>query len=689
MTGPHPNQTFNKAVAAIVAFVVAIAVFRAGDIWNMKLLLLTPCVGYQLWRYGHWQWSAVDVTVAMLWLYDVVQCFIAADTQSAIVAAGQATTAAAVYWLVRACADRRLLTNLLVLIAVALAVVFTGTFFVFRKAVTDAGFESCYDFRYLLSPLTMSPNIITSLLLALTGISLSTGRHRDMAASVFTSAALLLSFSRGAILSLGLLGTVLVAVLGNRGEKLRTAAVVAGAFVVVWLCCPTEMTTALNMSGTESQRRSTMSRVSGSQAAAIAFAHNPATGYGPRSFMTATDSLNDPKNTGAITNLAPNWIAEIAVEKGAAGLALYAALLLATGVAVWRNRRNRTTLVCGATLLALAFKEMTQSTVYGATSGMILVAILLSLIQPQPAIDRNQRNRLTAIAVMIAMFVGTLTADIAAYRTRQLTELTFKASTECRNGNFSTAMRTLDSLPPSGVVNTAKAIVCLNAFAAENDTLWLTKAKDCLNIAVDDSLTAELRAMTRLMKDKAECRRDTWHYIPYEHALWLYRSGHKKESFAAMKNIIPEEPRLFDATNGKPFADDTAFISRLQTELTTALHADKALTPDSKARQGYLAMRLGDTATAESRLLAATSAMPSYSTPWKLLAEINSARGDTATANLYKRRFRLLDYGILHSSTASETEPVHQTVSPQWNRITVKYRIWHNTVLPILQLEGQ
>lgn len=685
MTG---SKRVCKTIAAIVAVVVAMAAFRMADEWNLKLLLLAPCVGYVLWRQGCRQWSAVDVAVGALWGYDVVQCFIAADTESAMAAMGPATTAMAVYWLARHGTDRRLLTGLLTVMAVALGAVFTGTFVVFRRAVADAGFGSCYDFRYLLTPLTMTPNMITSLLLALTGICLSSGRGRDTAAAGFVAAAMLLSFSRGAILALGLLGATLAATLDGRREKLRTAAVVASAFAAVWLCCPREMTTALSMASTESQRLSAMSRVSGTQAAAAAFAEKPVTGHGPYSYITATDPWND--STGAITNLAPNWIAEIAVDKGAAGLALYAALGLTACAAVWRYRRNRATLVCGATLLALAFKEMTQSTVYGSTAGMTLVALLLALLQPPTTTEENKRDYVAAAIGMILIAGCAAAADIAGYRARQQTIITAKAAEECRKGDFEAAISTLDRLPANGAVNTAKAIVAINAFAAGNDTVRLSEAEKWLDSGVADSLTAELRALTALMRNKPDGVRGRWSHIPYEHAVWLGRSGRKSEALAALKRVVAEEPRLIDAVAGEPFAMDSAFMAQLHEGLRADLMRNRAdLTPAIMARQGYLALRLGDTATAEARLRAATTAMPSYSTPWRLLAEISSSRGDTVAADLYTRRFQLLDNGIMNASAAFKTVSDTLTGSPQWGRIAVKYRIRHNTVLPPLLPQRQ
>lgn len=66
------------------------------------------------------------------------------------------------------------------------------------------------------------------------------------------------------------------------------------------------------------------------------------------------------------------------------------------------------------------------------------------------------------------------------------------------------------------------------------------------------------------------------------------------------------------------------------------------------------------------------------------MAEISSLRGDTVAADLYTRRFRLLDNGIMNASAAFKTVPDTLTGSPQWGRIAVKYRIRHNTVLPRL-----
>lgn len=672
------------AITVVIVAMTAISVFCMDDPWCLKLALLLPCVAIGCRRIPR-PLSGIDIAVLLIWASDVAQCLTSVNASSSVLSLGPSTTALAVYALVRCGVNRRMLVSGICCIGLILAITMCGTFIVFKRAVMNAAFENSYNFRYLLNPMGLTLNMATSMLLITSGFCfIGKSRWAD-AAGTLVCFAIMLSFSRGAILSLILLAATLALFVRPWKEGMKRAGAIAVAAVIVGICCHGEFTTASGMNRTASQQQSTMSRVNGTEAALQVFMERPVTGHGTGNYMQATDRINDPDNSVALTNLAPNWLSQIAVEKGAAGLALYALLGIMAATATWRGRHRRTTIVCACTLTALAFKEMTQSTVLYRPGGMILTCIMLALLQPQ---GKEYSYSIKISVIGTAIFALCLIAvDTASYRATNLYNLTAKAAALSKNGEFEKALRILDNGGTYPYLETAKAIVEINAYTATGDTAILSRAYGRLQPSGQtDKLNASLAEYTKMLKGDTgnSCNTDISDPTGYYKARALYAAGQKIQTTNAMARYVTLTPALLDIImHDTMLTADTAFMKQLQATLL-ADKPGKNATPAENARYGYTAFRLGDTLSAEQSLLKATAQMPSYSTPWRILGQISEARGDTAQAHVFYNRHRLLSDGILWSGKTAGNAYTPGNASPQWRQTATKYAMWHHIMLPSL-----
>lgn len=678
------NRRLTTAITVVIVAMTAISVFCMDDPWYLKLALLLPCVAIGCRRIPR-PLSGIDIAVLLIWVSDVAQCLTSVNASSSVLSLGPSTTALAVYALVRCGTNRRMLVSGICCIGLILAITMCGTFIVFKRAVLDAAFENSYNFRYLLNPMGLTLNMATSMLLITSGFCFIGKSRWAVAAGTLVCFAIMLSFSRGAILSLMLMAVMTAIFVRPWKEGLKLTVAIATAAVVAGTCCPKEFSTAIGMNRTASQQQSTMARINGMETALQTFMDKPITGHGQGNYMMATDRLNDPCHYRALTNMAPNWLSQIAVEKGATGLALYAALVAVAAMATWRGRHRRTTMVCACTLTALAFKEMTQSTMLYNTGGMTLTCIMLALLQPESTERRYSANTATAITAILALCLTALCST--SYRTTKLYRQTANAAALSKKGEFEKALFLLDNCGTDPYLETAKAVVEINAYTIKGDTAMLSRAYNRLQPSGQtDKLNASLAEYTKMLKGDTgnACNSDISDPTGYYKARVLYTAGEKIQATNAMARYVTLTPALLDIImHDTMLTADTAFMQQLQATLL-ADKPGKNATPAENARYGYTAFRLGDTLSAEQSLLKATAQMPSYSTPWRILGQISEARGDTAQAHIYHNRHRLLSNGILWSGKAAGNAYTPGNASPQWRQTTTKYAMWHHIMLPSL-----
>ena len=526
-----------------------------------------------------------------------------------------------------------------------------GSFFVFRNSVLNAGFPDTYHFRFLFRPLGYITNVWAEVLLVLLGWICLVRRYFTV--FVFLCLlAILLSFSRGAYISLGIYLLSGFLWIKPLREKIRLLAI--GFIVIALSACyfPQEMKTTLQMNRTVSQRQSTDGRMNAAQAAWNAFCERPFTGYGNGNFTYAIDHSMNQDSTRPYTSFAPNIIVQLLVEKGAFGTLLYGILALAVLCFIWKRRERPASRVIACVLLALLVKEMTQATLLCMPFASFMVYVLFAFLQKGE--DEGEAEvgvkRLKNIFPVIAL-VCFILWNIPV-------------------------LHTIDATPQ--LVN--KALEYMNCYATNGELRLLNEAEKALEEASgrhpDDLQIIYLKARVYVAKkemDKAELWLNRLVMASPKNSLYLvalsdvqYQRGKKKVALQSFINAVRFTPRLLTNERIRIWKqNDPLFYRELCDKLLT-LQPLAEDSPSDYARYGYIARWCGSS-HADEYLRQAITALPNLATPWHLLGD--------------DRKYKLLLFGAFQKGTVPTEQPEEQGLTDErlFDRsYSAKFRNWYN-----------
>lgn len=386
---PNENKLIVRSniIVLVIVAVIGMMLFFVNDPYGLKLILLLACI---IWAkpFTFLNRTGIDRIVFLLWVYDIILCFISINTFASVRVVRNSTTLYFAYLLLRQVMEypksvRLLKQSICIVMGVALLLSLLS-FFIFRRSVLDAGFEDTYSFRFLFLPLGHNTNEWTTVLLGFAGLSLVFHRSGNTGVRWLTYVLLTLSwgatwlsFSRGAFMASGILILLLLGVLQPIKEKLKLLVVVLLSVGTVSLFCSKEVMTTLSMNKTASQRQSTQGRMNATCSALNVFPLHLWFGAGTGNYTLAMDKELNQDTTQAYTTFAPNWVVQMLIEKGVIGLGLSVWLLACIVVQLWKARRNKVCVIAGCVLWTLALKEMTLSTLLSAPISVLLACVLL------------------------------------------------------------------------------------------------------------------------------------------------------------------------------------------------------------------------------------------------------------------------------------------------------------------------
>ena len=426
-------------VPLLLILAVTVTMFRIGDPCCLLLLCLLAGLG---WKRPCFRLSGIDVALVCICLYDAVDFCL--HPYRGAEAAEASLTGLCCYFLIRSAPAEGFLKLLLLPVGAALALTFVS-FGMFAGAVQGAGFADTYPFRFLFRPLGYITNAWASVWLAVLGL-LAVGYVRVPRwrigfglCWIAVSVALLLSFSRGAFLAWGVcVGLTFFAL---RSGKLRAGLLAACLCIGAGICLlfPAETATTLAMNKTASQRQSTESRVNATEKAIDVWKAHPWTGTGNGSYTLSMDKALNEDTTRAYTTYAPNPVVQLLVEKGMAGIVLYGGLCIAVLVRWWKSRKDETSCIVAACLIAVGLKEMTMSIALADAVVLVLLYVLLGILDKETQmnadfrrLDNNKKSaficanlRFLPLSVIgIACIIG---FNIVNFRVRKDKEITKQA----------------------------------------------------------------------------------------------------------------------------------------------------------------------------------------------------------------------------------------------------------------------
>ena len=513
-------------------------------------------------------------------------------------------------------------------IAVILAIL---SFFVFRSSVLRVGFEDTYHFRFLFRPLGYITNVWSEILLLILGWVCLSLRRYAMVLVTLTFTAIFLSFSRGAYIASGIFLIGSMAVM-RKADKFRVLFAALIALVLVTVCCPKEFRTTLTMNSTLSQQHSTESRVQGTEAAWTVFKEQQLDGYGNGNYMYALDTATGQDSTKPFTSMAPNTLARLLVEKGIAGMSLYAILFLAVVRVVWQRRKRRESRIIGCTLLALLTKDMSQSAWEEIPFLMLMTYLLLAYLQ------REEEEELKRIPFSASNYVvaGLALTAVLGWNVPAVLQVVEPTETYLERKDYRKA--------------------------------WMRHPKDVqlYYLYASRILLKEnpIEADSVLRKLATDFPRNSLYLRAY--AGRCYANGNKETACRMMAEAIRYTPRLLDDEWMHCWKQtDSIFHANVVQKALEDKPLDGASALDY-ARYGYVAHWAGDTLTANTYLREAVRILPNLTTPYLLLGEYE--------------KYKLLMYGAFYADLKQAPLPEYLPVNEDFlleKQVDVKVRNWY------------
>ena len=655
----------SRLAGILVAALVVISLFGAGDAFAANLVIVAA-VTYLCPLLPFRRWSAIDYAVMGVIAYDAVSGFYGASRVLLVDNLAMCAVMGSTYMSMRRmCDDRKATGSLLGIIGVAAIIALLLALFTFheiRKSSVDVGFDGAYYTRFLYRPAGYLVNVWGEVVLVLMGLSCLACR-KSAFVLLLSAVAIMLTFSKGAYLSLAIFFAGCMLLAGKRVKRhITVACIVAAAITVIF--CYGEFGDMLSLGG-RSQQMSAQWRVETTASAADVVAESPVWGHGNGSYTLATDKVSSQDSSKNYTSFAPNLWIQLLVEKGIVGLVLLLAAAVTVAAGIWRRRHDKTARIIGVLLLAMLAKECTQSVLMETPVLQLMTIILLALLQrnsektgvSEIGNTASRRQRIVPAVVLLCAAV-LIAGHSRAFNTRQ------EAVREGRYDDIAASGK-------SGMIQ--KGVLLAKRYAETHDPADALAAEELLAGASatggnDDFYPQYLLARLKVQQGDIETGKEMLAGLTkkYSHNSLLlyalgdidYRQGNIDATRACWRDAVYYTPRVMHIENVAALAATDSTFRRQLTSLKSKLH-----TPQDKARYGYILYHLGCKAQAKAYLMSSVGELPNLATPWLLL-------GDTG-------KYRFLTNGIGYNPVNDDDAAAAAMVAEcdEWALFDAAYRV--------------
>lgn len=671
MSNNNPTSTNWKytSIAILLIAVMAILLFQIEDKWQICLLLLTASLAV-IRPFPFRQWTAIDIGLSLITVYDMVSCLYAGCSIPAIRSALFSFFCLTAYFVLRKLFRTERVTGILVqgsLLPVSVSLLLAiCSFFIFRQSVLSVDFEDTYHFRFLFRPLGYITNVWAEVLLILLGWVCLVRRYSTLFIFL-TILAILLSFSRGAYISLGVYVVTWLLFMAPKREKLRLPVIGAVAFVLTGVVLPSETGTTLLMNRTTSQQQSTEGRINATQAAWDTFREHPLCGYGNGNYTFAIDRTLNQDSTLPYTSYAPNIAVQLLIEKGIIGLLLYLLLALAVCRTIRKRWIQPESRMIACLLLALAVKEMAQATLLSTPFSLFMVYAVLAFLQKEEIPDEEKEDRQTASiyvvpGIAIICYLGWLAFAFVQDQDKSYQQQSMAA---WEKGAFTEAIRLMErtsertpnlinrsllymeyyrkTKAPEYLQAAELALLQAGRRQPEDVQIRYLLARVCL---YGNELTKALPIAEELATDYPK---NALYLATFSDV--LYRQGEKKAAVRPLVDAIRYAPRLLTGERILQLQQTDSIFYQSMKQRLCVLSPAPDRSPADFARYGYIARWCGNRAAGNSYLRKAVDDLPNLATPWHLLDEDN--------------KYRLLLYGAFRKDLLSTELPEEKAMSDE------------------------
>lgn len=698
------SKNIHTSIAILIVIIMAVLAFQIEDRLHICLLLLAISLAV-IRPHSFRQWTAIDIILSLITVYDMLSCLYADLSIPAIYSALFSIFCLITYFILRKLFCSTHTTQLIqqgsylpIGIALLLAIC---SFFIFRKSILSVGFHDTYHFRFLFRPLGYITNVWAEVLLILLGWVCLVRRYSNLFIFLII-VAILFSFSRGIYISLGIFIACLVrrhsgllifmtfvtVLLSNswiayillsifivgwlflvkpKHTKLRLLVISIVAIALTGIFLPDEMKTTLIMNHTTSQQQSTEGRINATQVGWETFKKHPLFGYGNGNYTFAIDQALNQDSTLPYTSFAPNILIQLLIEKGIIGCLLYLLLAIAVCLEVIKRRKRPESGIICCILLALVAKEMTQATLLYTPFALFMVYILLAFLQKEEMPAEETESRPVASAYLLPGIVAICYFGYIFFVFQQGQNKSYlqQSMAAWEKGEYTEAIRLIEQTGEQTPNLINRGLLYTQYYRKMEDPEALKAAELALQKAIrkqpEDMQIRYL--LTRLYiyakePDKAREIADRLATDYPKNSLYLstlsdalYQQGEKEAALQMLVNAIRYTPCLLTGTRIRDLQQsDTAFYQVLKQHLYK-LKPSQNDGPADYARYGYIARWCGNNPRSDEYLRKAVKDMPNLATPWHLLGDDN--------------KYRLLHYGAFRKNLLTIELPEEKEISDE------------------------
>lgn len=703
-------------VILAAAFVFILSICRAADPLFFGGLAAAAVLGWLIHR-GQFRLSVVDWAVVGVWGAECLMLVASVNIDRSFVGLRILTQSVFFYFILRIgfrsdCLMRRLLSvgGAAIGAMVWIAIV---SFVLFYDSVTHAGFGELYHFRNMYRPLGYLTNAWGSVLigfLSVTVLLLWYYRHRPEAMAVIFFAiavpigfGLVVSFSRGVYLALGLVGMgALVSIWKIRRSGSR---VVLMFFVALSLCTVAlwpfraDILRTVEMTGTVSQQRSIDGRMLSDSVARRLFRERPMAGIGAGNYSLGVDQYLYQNTDRSFTSFAPGITSQLMVEKGLAGIVVWITFGTVCLVVFLKNKRKSVLIVMiTAFLPAIILREGTFPVFFEYSSLQIVVFTLLAVWQNSLPANHSEISQHLCVTLVPAV-IG-LAIFCFGWSMYSVTNQNARAVAAAAENNLTAAAdyldRTRESIP--SLIN--RSALNWRRYNETGNPKWLRDAERDLRAAIrlsprDVQLSYRLACVLKA-SGKGEPARQLIENLAArfpDNAQYNWTLGHvsyrqDNGSRAAQEYLVKAirlMPDLLESEEWKDLAiADTLLAQSVRQTLMEESKTNAGSNPVKIAKNGKINYLYGDQNHSLSLLSEAVKQLPNLSNPWYYLGTIAFNQGDTVRSKLCFRRAAFLSSRVKPEKNPAGTGFVLDMETPEkrWMRsYQTKFARWYRCQL--------
>lgn len=512
----------------LLLLVVTLAVWIG--FWNISVLLLPLSLGllifmiytkgFQAAHFPAFSW--IDGLLLLLIITEVINYFISIYPPNTFVSLEKIIDFALLYYMMRLLlqkdASRPLFFTGVGAYGLVLALGAFFTFLLLQTQLQLEGWQDAAQFKRLFAPFGLLNNEWASIALCFLPFPLlaavyfrqsKIGLIISALAFALVNAAVLISFSRGAYLSLGLfwlliIGFILYFKLLSLKSLFRVIFIIMLGVVLLIIPARTPFFTTLAMNKTVSQQRSTQGRIEILQNSLCQAKGHLIFGVGSNNYAIINDLCMLPREDQGYSGFTNNTYLQILLEKGIWGVLVYSLFILAVMIYFIKKiigSENQTERFINIIFLAgfatFCFRELFFSSFLYSDGVMTLVSIFAAASASASNLNLAKNNRLW---LLLSLFLFILTTYVLYQKNNynKAENIVKQAITEWNKGDRQIALAKVEK-----VINLAPNVAPYPALAGLMQAQTHAPLSDFFNNAISDdhiSITKAIEYFTSALQ---------------------------------------------------------------------------------------------------------------------------------------------------------------------------------------------